>query len=41
MAKKATAAKKQQRTMSDEHKAALAVGRVQGRLCGGTRLGGR
>jgi hypothetical protein len=32
MAKKATAAKKQQRTMSDEHKAALAEGREQGRL---------
>ncbi len=32
MAKKATAAKKQQRTMSDEHKAALAQGREQGRL---------
>ena len=32
MAKKATAAKKRQRTMSDEHKAALAEGREQGRL---------
>ncbi len=32
MAKKATAAKKRQRTMSDEHKAALAEGRDQGRI---------
>ena len=32
MAKKAAAPKKQQRTMSDEHKAALAEGREQGRL---------
>jgi hypothetical protein len=32
MAKKASAAKRQQRTMSDEHKAALAEGREQGRV---------
>ena len=32
MAKKAAAPKKQERTMSDEHKAALAEGREQGRL---------
>ena len=32
MAKKAAAAKKRQRTMSDEHKAALAEGREQGRV---------
>jgi hypothetical protein len=32
MAKKAAAAKRQQRTMSDEHKAALAEGREQGQV---------
>jgi len=32
MAKKPAAAKRQQRTMSDEHKAALAEGREQGRV---------
>ena len=32
MAKKAAAPKKRQRTMSDEHKAALAEGREQGRV---------
>ena len=32
MAKKAAAAKKHQRRMSDEHKAALAEGRGQGRI---------
>ena len=32
MAKKAAAAKKRQRAMSDEHKAALAEGREQGRV---------
>ncbi len=32
MAKKAAAVKKRQRTMSDEHKAALAEGREQGRV---------